>query len=192
MVKSYFRKQAGLRETKLKGKVKPNHTDIRFKDLAAIADHMLCTGRLPTVNMIDSNLKTGNTEKMAQSLTLRRAWHNHGQAPKTQITDFRPGVQHLVAEAFEKRVTALAAKLDAQSQKARAEREMLVNANARQAAQIEALVLALADAEVQIADQDKRILRLKKQIALEREAMAGAEQPIRNGRLVPHTRQCST
>lgn len=48
--------------------------------------------------------------------------------------------------------------------------------NERQAAQIEALLQALADAEVKIADQEKRILSLKKQIGFQQMALTKAKR----------------
>ncbi|MDR3556816.1 MAG: DNA-binding protein [Syntrophobacteraceae bacterium] len=162
----------------MKSNVRQNDSDVKIKDVAAVADRMVWAGRMPTVDSISKELNAGNIDRVRQCLTLWKAGYNHRHAEKTPITDFPPEVQPLV-QAFEKRVTALEAKLKAQSPEALTQRNLLAQVNERQAAQIDALVLALADAEVKIADQDKRLSSLRKQIGFQQQALAKAKR--RNG-----------
>jgi len=160
-------------------KAKLIHADVTFNDVAAIADRMVWTGRLPTVNAIHDELHGGSLEKVRQCFTLWKAGYNHIQAEKTHISDLPPELQHLLAEAFEKRIAALRAKLNAESAEIRVERDRLAKVNEQLTAQIKVLMSALGDAEVKIADQNKRISMLKKEIASERNLRINMEQRIR-------------
>lgn len=164
----------------MKSKVSQNDSDVKIKDVTAVADRMVWTGRLPTVDSISEELNTGNIDRVRQCLTLWKLRHNPGEVKKTHITDFPPEVQHYLTEAFEKRVAELETRLKGQFSKALAQRDMLVKVNERQAAQIDALVRALADAEVKVADQDKRISGLRKQINFQQQALVKAKR--RSGR----------
>ena len=162
-------------------KAKPNHGDISFNHVAAVADRMVWTGRLPTLNAICEELNVRSiNKKVGQYFALWKAGHNHARVEKTHIADLPPELQHLLAEAFERRVTALTAKLNAESAEIQVDRDRLVKVNEQQAAQIEALMLSLGDAEVKIADQERRISRLKKEIAAERDAHVRTEQSVRD------------
>lgn len=163
----------------MNSKVRQNNPEVKIKEVVAVADRMAWTGRLPTVDSISEELNTANIDRVRQCLTLWKVRHNPGEVEKTQISDFPPEVQHFLMEAFEKRVAAMEAKLNAQAPEALAQRDMLATVNEQQAAQIEALVLALADAEVKIADQDKRLSSLRKQIGFQQQALAKAKR--RNG-----------
>ena len=161
-------------------KVKPNHADINFNDVAAVADRMVWTGRLPTLSAICEELNVRSTGKVGQYFAMWKAAHSHNQSDKTHIADLPSELQHLLAEAFEKRVAALTAKLNAESAEIQVDRDRLVKINEQQAARIQALMLALGDAEVKIADRDRRISSLKKEIAAERDAHVRTEQRIRD------------
>jgi uncharacterized coiled-coil protein SlyX len=161
-------------------KVKPNGENIDFNDVAAVADRMVWTGRLPTLEAICEELNVRNTDKVGQYFALWRTGHGHNQSEKTHIADLPPELQHLLAEAFERRVASLTAKLNAESAEIQIDRDRLVKINEQQAAQITALMRALGDAEAKIANQEKRIAGLRKEIAAERDAHVKTEQRIRD------------
>jgi len=139
---------------------------------------MVWTGKPPTVSAICEQLNTGCTDRVRQCFTLWKAGYNHIHAQKTHIADLPSELQHLLAEAFERRVSALKAKLEAECATIRIERDRLLKMNEQKNAQIEALMLALGDAEVKIADQSRRISRLRKEIAERCDASGKAEQKI--------------
>ncbi|HYA42542.1 MAG TPA: hypothetical protein VEF34_14635, partial [Syntrophobacteraceae bacterium] len=60
-------------------KVRPNHANIDFNDVAAVADRMVWTGRLPTLNAICEELNVRSTDKIEQCFALWRAGHSHNQ-----------------------------------------------------------------------------------------------------------------
>jgi hypothetical protein len=160
----------------MKNKVKQNDSDVRIQDVAAAADRMLWTGRLPTVDSISEALNTGDIDRVRQCLTMWKVRHNPGEAKKTRITDLPPEAQYYLMEAFEKKVAELETRLKARFSEALAQREMLAEVNERQAAQIDALLTALADAEAEIADRDKRISGLRKQISFQQQALVRAKR----------------
>jgi hypothetical protein len=135
-------------------KVKPNHADIDFNDVVVVADNILRAGRLPTLNAICEALGMRDIEKVRQYFTLWKAGHGHTRTEKTHIADLPLELQYLLAEAFERRVIALTAKLNAQFSEIQVDRDRLLKINEEQAAQIQALMLALGEAETRIADQD--------------------------------------
>jgi chromosome segregation ATPase len=163
-------------------KVKPNHLDLDFNSVAAIADRMAWTGRLPTLSAICEELHVQSIDRVKQYFELWKARYSSDGAEKTHIADMSPEFKHLLADAFEKRVIALKAKLNAECAEIRIDRDRLAKINERKDAQIQALMLALGDAEVKIADQERRISRLKNQITVERDAMAKAGQRIGGAR----------
>ena len=159
-------------------KVKPNHSNINFNSVAAVADRMVWTGRLPSLCAICEELHVRSTDRVMQYFQLWKARYSSDGVQKTHIADLSSELKHLLAEAFEKRVIALRAKLKAESAEIRVDRDRLVKINEQKDAKIEALMLALGDAEVKIADQARRISRLKNEMAVERNALAKAEQRI--------------
>ncbi len=165
-------------------KNKRSSVNVSFEDVAAVADRMVWTGKLPTADAICEELNARSIDRVRQCLTLWKAGYNHIHAEnhihggKTRIAHITPELEHLVSEVFEGRITALKAKLKAEYAEIRIDRDRLVKVNEQQAAQIEALMLALGDAEVKIADQARRISRLKTEIAAGRDALAKAEQRI--------------
>jgi chromosome segregation ATPase len=159
-------------------KVKPNHSNIHFNSVAAVADRMVWTGRLPSLNSICEELHVQSTDRINQYFELWKARYSSNGVEKTHIADLSSDLKHLLAEAFEKRVIALKAKLNAECAEIRVGRDRLAKINEQKDAQIQALMLALGDAEVKIADQERRISRLRKEIAVKRDASAKAEQGI--------------
>jgi chromosome segregation ATPase len=163
-------------------KVKPKDVDINFRDVAEVADRLVWTGRLPTLSAICEELHVQSTDKVKQYFELWKTPSGSNGAEKTHIADLPSELKHLLAEAFERRVIALRAKLNAESAEIRVDRDRLAKINEQKDAQIEALMLALGDAEVKIADQARRISRLKIEMAVERNALAKAEQRIKDAR----------
>jgi hypothetical protein len=165
-------------------KVKANHLDLNFNTVAAIADRMAWTGRLPTLCAICEELHVQSTDKVKQYFELWKTRYTNNGAEKTHIADLSSQLQHLLAEAFERRVIALKAKLKAEGAEIRVDRDRLAKINEQKDAKIEALMLALGDAEVKIADQARRISRLKNEMAVERNALqkrnSGSEMLGRN------------
>ena len=153
-------------------KIKSSQADVNFNDVAAVADRMVWTGRPPTVSAICEELSTRSIDRVCQCFSLWEAEHNPAGAEKTHIADMPSELQHLLADAFERRVTALRAKLKAECAEIRADRDRLAKVNEQKDTQIMALTLALGDAEVKIADQARRISRLKKEIAIGRDPLA--------------------
>lgn len=160
-------------------KVKQNHLDINFNTVAAIADRMAWTGRLPTLCAICEELHVQSSDKVEQCFELWKSRYS-SNGEKTHILDLSSELKHLFAEAFERRVIALKAKLNAESTEIRVDRDRLAKVNEQKDAQIQALMLALGDAEVKIADLARRISRLKNQMATERKASAKEEQRLRD------------
>ncbi|MGA2402240.1 MAG: DNA-binding protein [Syntrophobacteraceae bacterium] len=165
-----------------KAKVKPGSVNISFEDVAAVADRMVWTGRLPTVSGVCKELNVRSIDKVGQYLALWKAGYSHTRADKMHIVDLSSNLQHLLAEDFERQVIALTAKFRAECAEIRGDRDRLTEVNQQQAAQIEALTAALGDAEVKIAEQAGRIARLKNEIAVGRDALAKAEHRIRDAR----------
>jgi len=163
-------------------KVKPNHSNINFNSVAAVADRMVWTGRLPSLCAICEELHVRSTDRVMQYFQLWKARYSSDGVQKTHIADLSSELKHLLAEAFEKRVISLKAKLNAECAEIRVDRDRLAKINEQKDAQIQALMLALGDAEVKIADQARRISRLKNEMAVERNALAKAEQRIRDAR----------
>jgi hypothetical protein len=161
-------------------KTKPNHADVGFNDVAAVADRMVWTGRLPTLKAICEELNIRSSDKIGRYFALWKAGHGEARAEKTHIADLPPELQHLLAEAFEKRMTALTARLSAESGETRADRDRLLKINEEQAVRIEALMLALGDAEARIADLNRQVSRLTQEIAAERDAHIKTERRIRD------------
>jgi hypothetical protein len=159
-------------------KVKPNHSNIHFNSVAAVADRMVWTGRLPSLNSICEELHVQSTDRINQYFELWKARYSSNGVEKTHIADLSSELKHLLAEAFERRVTALKAKLKAENTEIRVDRDRLAKINEQKDAKIEALMLALGDAEVKIADQARRICRLKNDVAVGRDALAKAEKRI--------------
>ncbi|MGA2226594.1 MAG: hypothetical protein ABSH41_19320 [Syntrophobacteraceae bacterium] len=159
-------------------KVKANHSNIDFNSVAAVADRMVWTGRLPSLNSICGELHVQSSDEVNQYFELWKTRYCCNGVEKTHIADLSSELKHLLAEAFEKRVIALRAKLKAESAEIRVDRDRLVKINEQKDAKIEALMLALGDAEVKIADQARRISRLKNEVAVGRDAVAKAEQRI--------------
>jgi hypothetical protein len=157
-------------------KVKQNHSDLNFNTVAGIADRMAWTGRPPTLCGICEELHVESTDEVMQYFELWKARYSSDGVEKTHIADLSSELKHLLAEAFEKRVIALRAKLKAESAEIRVDRDRLAKINEHKDAKIEALMLALGDAEVKIADQARRISRLKNEVAVGRDALAKAEQ----------------
>jgi hypothetical protein len=169
---SYLQGKAEMKQTK----VRPDHPDLDFNDVAAVADRMVWTGRPPTVSAICEELNTACIDRVRQCFALWKAGYNHSHAQKTHILDLPSEFQHLLAEGFERRIIASEAKLKAECAEIRADRDRLAKINEHKDAQIQALMLALGDAEVKIADQARRISRLRKGIAEGRDALRKAEQ----------------
>jgi transposase len=159
-------------------KVKPNHLDLNFNTVAAIADRMVWTGRPPTLCAICEELHVQSTDEVDQYFELWKTRYCCNGVEKTHIADLSSELKHLLAETFEKRVIALRAKLKAESAEIRVDRDRLAKINEHKDAKIEALMLALGDAEVKIADQARRISRLKNEVAVGRDALAKAEKRI--------------
>ncbi len=166
-----------------KVKVKSNHADMDFNDVAAVADRMASDRKTPELELdFCDELTVRNIDEVGHNFASRKAGQGHVRAEKTHITDLPSELQHLLADAFERRVTASKEKLKAESAEIRVDRDRLVKVNEQQGAQIEALMLALGDAEVKIADQARRIARLKNEIAEGRAALAKSEKRIRDAR----------
>jgi chromosome segregation ATPase len=163
-------------------KLKPNDPDISFKEVAEVADRMVWTGRLPNLSAICKELHVRSTDEVNQYFELWKIQSSGNGAEKTHIADMSSELKHLLAEAFERRLIALKAKLNAENTEIRVDRDRLAQINEQKDAQIQALMLALGDAEVKIADQARRICRLKNEMAVERNASAKAEQRIRDAR----------
>jgi hypothetical protein len=163
-------------------KAKPNHLDLDFNKVAAIADRMVWTGKLPTLCAICEQLHVRSTDKVKEYFESWKTLYSVNGAEKTHIADLPSESKHLLGEAFERRVMALRAKLNAEIAEIRADRNRLAEINEQKDAQIQALMLALGDAEVKIADQARRISTLKNEMAVERNALAKAEQRIRDAR----------
>jgi len=90
----------------------------------------------------------------------------------------RPSFNTCWQRVFERRITALRARLKAECAEIRADRDRLAKIKEQKDSQIQALMLALGDAEVKIADQSRRISRLRKEIAERCDASGKAEQKI--------------
>ena len=101
---------------------------------------------------------------------------------KTHIADLSSELQHLMSEAFERRVIALKAKLRAECDEIRVDRDRLITVNERQAARIDALSAELGYAQTRIDEQARRIAMLKNEIASERNLRTKIEQQTRNAR----------
>lgn len=157
-------------------KFKSNREDISFSEVAAVADRMVWTGKVPTVNAICEDLNTDRIDRVRQCFALWKAGYNHIQARKTHIADLPPELQHMLNESFESQISALKARLEAECEELRRERDRLAKINEQKDAQIMALTLALGDAEVKIADQVRRISRLKNEAAGECGARAKTEE----------------
>jgi hypothetical protein len=163
-------------------KLKPNHPDISFNKVAEVADRMVWTGRLPTQSAICEELHVHNTGKVKQFFELWKTRYGSNGLEKTHIADLSSELKQALADGFEQRLIALKAKLNAESAEILVDRDRLAKMNKRKDAQIEALMLALVDAEVKIADQARRISRLKNEMAVMRNALAKAEQRIGDAR----------
>jgi hypothetical protein len=146
-------------------RVKPNHSDIDFNRVAAIADLMVWTGRLPTLDAICEGLHVQSTDEVKQYFELWKARYSSDGAGKTRSTDLSYEFKNLLAESFERRMNALRSRFYAESARIRTDRDRLADMNQQKDAQIEALILVLGEAEVKIADQARLIIRLKQQIA---------------------------
>lgn len=159
-------------------KTRSNPVDISFNDVAAAADRMVWTGKVPTLGAICDELKARNVDKARQYFELWRAGYSRNRPEKTHIADLPPELQHLMAEAFERGVTGLRTKLNAECSKLRVERDRLKKVIEQQSEDIKALTLALADAEAKIGEQARQITRLKNEIDAGRGAHARTEQRI--------------
>jgi hypothetical protein len=159
-------------------KIRPNLVDINFNEVAAIADRMVWTGKLPTLSAICRELKVRNVDKARQYFELWRAGYSRNWPEKTHIADLPPELQHLMAEAFERGVTGLRTKLNAECAKLRVERDRLKKVVEQQSADIKALTVALGDAEAKIGEQARQITRLKNEIDGQRDAHTRTEQRI--------------
>lgn len=93
---SYLQGKAEMKQTK----VKSNHSGLDFNDVAAVADRMVWTGRLPTVSAICEELNAACIDRVRQCFVLWKAGYNHIQAQKTHIADLPSELQHLLAEGF--------------------------------------------------------------------------------------------
>ena len=153
----------------MEGKIRRNDPDVKIEAVMAAADRMVWTGRL---------FNTENIDSVRQCLALWKARRNPAQVENIHIAALSPEVREFPMEAFEKRVTSLEEKLEARSSHVLADEDLLVKVNERQAAQIEALMLALSDAEGKITDQEKRIRSLRKQIGFQQQALAKAKRRI--------------
>jgi hypothetical protein len=168
--------EAEMRQTK----VKPNHVDADFKDVAAVAHRMVWTGRLPTLNAICEELNVRNTDTVRQYFELWKAGYRHVHADKSHIVDLPSGLKHLLVDDFERRVSASKAKLDAECSEIRVERDRLAMVNEQRASQIQTLNAALMDAESKVDEQTRRIAMLEIEIASERHLRMQMEQRIRD------------
>jgi len=146
-------------------RIKPRHQEINFKDVAAVADLMVWTGRLPTVSAICEELGARSIDRVRQCFELWKAGYNHIHAEKTHIADLPSELQHLLSDAFEQRAAASKAKLDAELAEIQAQRDRLLIVAEQHAAQIRQLNAALMDAVSKVDEQAKRIAMLENAIA---------------------------
>ncbi len=163
-------------------RVKSNHVDINFKDVAAIADRMVWTGRLPTPDAVSEQLRVRSNGMVGKYLALWRAGYSGGPADKTHIADLPSELKHLLAEDFERRVAALKAKLDAERAQIRVEGDKLAMVNEQRASQVRELNAALRDAGSRSDEQARRIAMLENEIASERNLRIQLEQRIKDAR----------
>jgi uncharacterized sporulation protein YeaH/YhbH (DUF444 family) len=141
----------------MQAKMKPSRVSLSFKNVVEIAERMVWAGRRPTLSAICEELKVRCNDRVQRYFALWEAGYSHAGEDKTHITDLPSELQHLLADAFERRVI----KLQAECAQMRADRDRLVNVNEQQTAQIEALTAALGNAEARIDEQARRIAGLE-------------------------------
>jgi chromosome segregation ATPase len=121
-------------------------------------------------------------DKIQQNIAPVNGSYSHARAIKTHIADLPAGLQHLVAEEFEREVAAFRAKLEFEYSEIKRVRDELADLNEQQSAQIDSLTVALKGAGAKIAEQAMWIAGLENEISAWRGALAKAEQRIRDAR----------
>jgi chromosome segregation ATPase len=155
---------------------------IRAKhSVTAIADRLKKAGKHPDLRAVCAQPDFQRVEMNRQNISALK-WGSQARAIKTHVADLPSDVQNLLAEEFEQRVIALREKLESEYAEIKRGRNELAVLNERQSARIESLKARLKDASVKIAEQAGLIAQLKNEIAVGREALAKAEQRMRDAR----------
>jgi chromosome segregation ATPase len=155
---------------------------IRAKhSVTAIADRLKKVGKHPTLGAVCAQADFQRTEMNQQNISSLK-WGGQARAIKTHVADLPPDVQKLLAEEFEQKVIAFREKLESEYAEIKRERNELADLNAQQSTKIEFLTVALIDARAKMAERAGLIAQLKNEIDAGREALAKAEQRIRDAR----------
>jgi len=155
---------------------------IRAKhSVTAIADRLKKAGNRPVLRAVGGQADFQRTEMNRQDIPSLK-WGSQAGAIKTHIADLPPEVQHLLAEEFERKVIAFREKLESEYSEIKRDRNELADLNRQQSAKIDALTVALFNSRAKMAERAALIGMLKNEVAEGREALAKAEQRIRDAR----------